>query len=183
MKRVSIEEQRALGIRRPQSPPQVPLAVTRAADLPSRASQGDGAALAHPELVTTLDIAPNATSYVEMKTSAQDRAWGYLIASIPRTFFFSLGLTLVAILATGIGLVAGIVMLIVTFALIEMISYGYTLAISPEGTAHYEARQKWAILRFEQRQRWKHYSRQAGPPWWVVVAGWLTGKGGNHETE
>lgn len=176
-KTVTVEEQRELGIRRVQYPPAK--AATVAADGPAR--QPAASALAHPDLVTDMSIAPNATSYVEMRTSAQDRAWGYLISSIPRTFFFSLGLTLVAILATGINLITGIVLLIVTFALVEMISYGYTLAISPEGTAHYEARQKWAILRYEQRQRWQHYGRQAGPPWWIVALRIVTGKGGNHD--
>lgn len=175
-KTVSIEEQRALGIRRVQYPPAKAATVT--ADLPA---QQTGSALAYPELVTELDIAPNATSYVEMRTSAQDRAWGYLISSIPRTFFFSLGFTLVAILATGIDLVTGFVTLIVTFALVEMISYVYTLSISPEGSAHYEARQKWAILRYEQRQRWAHYRRQNGGDWldrWLDIWQRL---GGNHE--
>lgn len=171
MKTITVEEQRAMGIRRQQYPQETPAAVSpgqalarveRPAALPA---QTLGRAGDYPALVTEMDIRPNASAHVEVKTDAQDRAWGYLIASIPRTFFFALGLTLVAILATGIGLVTGIVLLIATFAVTEMISYAITLWISPEGTAHFEARQKWAILRYEQRQRWAHYRRENGGDW------------------
>jgi hypothetical protein len=37
--------------------------------------------------------------------------------------------------------------------------YCYTLSISAEGVSHYEARNKWAVIREEQRRRWQHYER------------------------
>ena len=65
-------------------------------------------------------------------------------------------------LATDIGVIAGIVMLVSIFSVVELASYIFTLAISAEGTANYEARQKWAVIREEQRERWNHYKRISG---------------------
>ena len=115
-----------------------------------------------PQNDFNLAVTANGTSHVEMKTSAQDRAWGFLIASTPRTFVFSLAIVLISMLATDIGVIAGIVMLVSIFSVVELASYVYTLAISAEGTANYEARQKWAVIREEQRERWKHYKKMQG---------------------
>jgi len=115
-----------------------------------------------PQNDFNMAVTATGTTHVEMKTSAQDRAWGFLIASTPRTFVFSLAITLIGMLATDIGVIAGIVMLVSIFSVVELASYIYTLAISAEGTANYEARQKWAVIREEQRKRWKHYERISG---------------------
>jgi hypothetical protein len=40
-----------------------------------------------------------------------------------------------------------------------IIGYAYTLSISAEGVSHYESRQKWAVIREEQKRRWQHYER------------------------
>ena len=104
-------------------------------------------------------VTPTGTTHVEMKTSAQDRAWGFLIASTPRTFVFSLAIVLISMLATDIGVIAGIVMLVSIFSVVELASYIYTLTISAEGTAHMEAKRKWDVIEREQRKRWKHYER------------------------
>ena len=48
---------------------------------------------------------------------------------------------------------AGLVVMWSSFVLAWLLSYAYTLHTSAEGTAHYEARQKWAVIREEQRRR------------------------------
>ncbi len=115
-----------------------------------------------PQNDFNMAVTPTGTTHVEMKTSAQDRAWGFLIASTPRTFVFSLAITLVSMLATDIGVIAGIVMLVSIFSVVELASYIYTLTISAEGTAHMEAKRKWDVIEREQRKRWKHYERISG---------------------
>lgn len=155
--RVTVEQQDRMGLRRAQYKVIDPPAVTEHKEhiIPDRRPRP--AEMPHP--VADLAVTPTATAHIDMKTSAQDRAWGFLIASTPRTFVFSLAITLVSMLATDIGVIAGIVMLISIFSVVELISYAFTLAISAEGTANYEARMKWAMLRTEQRERWKHYNR------------------------
>lgn len=159
MSKVSIEEQNALGIRRQQYPSQPPPAARPTTEIEIRKA-APPPLNRFPDPVTALDVTPTATARIDMVTSAQDRAVGFLIASTPRTFVFALAITLLAILATGIGVVAGIVVLVSVFSVVELASYIFTLAISAEGTAHYEARQKWAILHYEQRQRWAHYNQR-----------------------
>ena len=107
-------------------------------------------------------VTPTGTSHVEMRTSAKDRAQGFIIASMPRTFAFSLAVTLAAITLGGVTLGAAFVILFSVFSVVEIASYIFTLAISAEGVASYEARQKWAVIREEQRERWNHYKRISG---------------------
>lgn len=105
----------------------------------------------------TLDITPNATQYVEVKTSAVDRAQGFLIASVPRTFAFALTVTLLSIVVGGVTLAASFVILFSVFTVTELISYAITLLMSAEGVSLYEARQKWQVIKREQKNRWEHY--------------------------
>lgn len=155
MEHVTIEEQIKMGIRQP------------ARQLPANYVQGEIVQRPRVEVlppINTYDmqVTPTGTTHVDMRTSAQDRAWGFLIASTPRTFVFALAITLISMLATDMSVLVGIVMLVSIFAVVELASYVFTLAISAEGTAHYEARQKWAIIKEEQRARWKHYNRLNG---------------------
>lgn len=155
--RVSVQEQIERGILQPSnSAKYVPARVE------TQAITHRPAVEVMPQNDFNLAVTPTSTTFVEMRTSAQDRAWGFLIASTPRTFVFSLAIVLISMLATDIGVIAGIVMLVSIFSVVELASYIFTLAISAEGTANYEARQKWAVIREEQRERWNHYKKLQG---------------------
>lgn len=151
---VTVEEQRKMGIRRTQYTPAVPEGTAALARVPKVEAP------AQPPMV--LEVTPTATSHIDMRTSAQDRAIGFLIASMPRTFAFSLAVTLASIVLAGVTLAASLVILFGTFSVVELASYIYTLTVSAEGTAHYEARQKWAVIKREQAERWRHYNRLTG---------------------
>ena len=155
MKNVTVEEQIEMGIRQP------------ARQLPANYVTGEivqrpKAEVLPPIHTYEMSVVPTGTTHVDMRTSAQDRAWGFLIASTPRTFVFALAITLISMLATDIGVFAGIVILVSIFSVVELASYGFTLAISAEGTAHYEARNKWDVIKREQAERWKYYNRMNG---------------------
>lgn len=148
---VTVEQQREMGVRRTNYVSAQPEQTTEIARTPK--------AEVMPQMPVQLNVTPTATSHIDMRTSAQDRAVGFLIASMPRTFAFSLTVTLASIVLGGVTLAVAFVILFGVFSVVELISYIYTLYISAEGTAHYEARQKWGILRREQEERWKHYNR------------------------
>lgn len=151
--RVTVEEQERMGVLRPSKYVSAqPVVVADRRPQPR-------AEIMPPTNDYSVNVIPTATASVDFRTSAQDRAWGFLIASTPRTFVFALGMTLIAMLATGIGVVAGIVILISMFSVIELGSYWYTLRISAEGTAYMEAKRKWAVIEREQRARWAHYNK------------------------
>ncbi len=154
MKTVTIEQQREMGIRHTNYVSAQPETITAIARTPK--------AEVVPQMPVQLDVTPTATSHIDMRTSAQDRAIGFLIASMPRTFAFSLAVTLASIVLAGVTLAASLVIMFGTFSVVELASYVYTLMVSAEGTAHYEARQKWAVIRREQTERWRHYSKLIG---------------------
>lgn len=151
-KNVSIERQREMGLRRSNYSTEAPLAVQARPPAPQR-YQGPPPA----QTPITLDVSPTAVTSVEMRTSAVDRAKGFLIASVPRTAAFALSVSLASIVLADVSFLVALVILFSTFSVVELISYVFTLAISAEGTGHYEAVQKWKVIREEQRQRWKHY--------------------------
>lgn len=154
LKTITIEEQRAMGLLRSSTggPKLVPAVVEKSK--PNSAPP--------PQTPVTLEVTPTAMAAVDFRTSAKDRAVGFLIASIPRTFAFSLAITILSIVVGGVTLAIAFVILFGTFAVVELVSYVYTLAISAEGTANYEARQKWAVIRREQEERWRHYRLGGG---------------------
>lgn len=154
--RVTVDQQIEMGVLRHANPKYVPARVE------TQAITHRPTVEVMPQNDFNMAVVPTATAYVDMRTSAQDRAWGFLIASTPRTFVFSLAIVLISMLATDIGVIAGIVMLVSIFSVVELASYAFTLAISAEGTANYEARQKWAVIREEQRERWNHYKKLQG---------------------
>ncbi len=108
-----------------------------------------------------VDITPSSTQHVEVKTSAVDRAQGFLIASVPRTFAFALTITILSIAVGGVTLAASFVILFSVFSVVELISYAITLLLSAEGVSFYEARQKWQVVKREQMNRWNHYREQS----------------------
>lgn len=108
-----------------------------------------------------IDVPLQSVTNIEMRTSAVDRSKGFLIANLPLFGAFAVGVWLLSGLLTATPLLSflGLCILWSSFVLAWLASYAYTLHTSAEGTAHYEARQKWAILREEQRRRWEHYDR------------------------
>lgn len=154
--RVTVDQQIEMGVLRHANPKYVPARVE------TQAITHRPTVEVMPQNNFDMAVTPTSTTHVDMRTSAQDRAWGFLIASTPRTFVFSLAIVLISMLATDIGVIAGIVMLVSIFSVVELASYAFTLAISAEGTANYEARQKWAVIREEQRERWNHYKKLQG---------------------
>lgn len=109
----------------------------------------------------TLNVPMQATQHIEMKTSAVDRSKGFLIANVPLFGAFALGVWLLTGLLTTAPLFSflGLCILWSSFVLAWLASYAYTLYVSAEGTARYEAVQKWRIVREEQRRRWEHYDK------------------------
>lgn len=112
----------------------------------------------------TLNVPLAATQHIEMRTSAVDRSKGFLIANVPLFGAFAVGVWLLSGLLARYPLFsfAGLVIMWSSFVLAWLASYFYTLYTSAEGTAHYEARQKWAVIREEQRRRWEHYNSLTG---------------------
>ncbi len=107
----------------------------------------------------TLNVPMQATQHIEMKTSATDRAKGFLIANVPLFGAFALGVWLLTGLTTATPLFSflGLCILWSSFVMAWLVSYWYTLRVSAEGIAMFEARAKWQIIAEEQRRRWEHY--------------------------
>jgi len=148
---ITIEEQEGMGLRRP-SQKYVPAGPVRR-DLPAMPLN---ASVNH-----TIDAAPVATQHVEMKTSAVDRSLGFLIASVPLYAGFALLVLLVSIFFGGVPFLSlpALVIFWLSFVAAWVVGYCYTLSVSAEGVSHYEARQKWDVIKEEQRRRWEHYAR------------------------
>ena len=155
--RVTVEEQIERGVLRASNPKYVPARVETQA-----ITHRPTVEVMPPQNNFDMAVTPTGTSHVEMRTSAKDRAQGFIIASMPRTFAFSLAVTLAAITLGGVTLGAAFVILFGVFSIVEIASYIFTLSISAEGVASYEARQKWAVIREEQRERWNHYKKMQG---------------------
>ena len=109
----------------------------------------------------TIDVPMQATQHVEMKTSAVDRSLGFLIASVPLYGGFALLVLLVSIFFAGVPFLSlsALVIFWLSFVAAWVLGYAYTLSVSAEGVSHYEARQKWDVIKTEQRRRWEHYER------------------------
>lgn len=104
-----------------------------------------------------LDVPITATQHVDVRTSAVDRAQGFLISSVPRTFAFALTVTILSIVVGGVTLATSFLILFSVFSVVELISYAITLLLSAEGVSWYEAKRKWDTVQREQRNRWRHY--------------------------
>ena len=153
---VSVQEQIERGVLQPSNSKYVPARVE------TQAITHRPTVEVMPQNNFDMAVVPTATAYVEMKTSAKDRAQGFIIASMPRTFAFSLAVTLAAITLGGVTLGAAFVILFSVFSVVEIASYIFTLAISAEGVAHMEAKRKWDVIEREQRERWNHYKKLQG---------------------
>jgi hypothetical protein len=98
-----------------------------------------------------------------MKTSAVDRSKGFLIANLPLFGAFALGVWLLSGLVTTTPLFSflGLCILWSSFVLAWLASYWYTLRVSAEGIAMFEAKSKWRIIEKEHDRRWQHYDKLA----------------------
>ena len=116
------------------------------------------------EIVHTIDAAPNATQHIEMKTSAVDRAQGFLIASVPMYALFGTAVVALCVLGWNVPLYSLATLTIFTLAFLAawVVGYAWTLHVSAEGVSLYEAKQKWAIIEREQRERWAAWHQQNG---------------------
>lgn len=151
---VTIDEQEAMGLRRPRrdmvlpEPTQAPV-VRR---MPTEINQ-----TSH-----VIDVAPSAQHIVTMKTSAKDRAEGFLIATVPLFAGLALGMVLISVFFFGVPFLSlpALVIFWISFVAAWLLAYVYTLAVSAEGIAMFEARQKWNVIKREQQERWAYYKNQ-----------------------
>ena len=108
-----------------------------------------------------LDVTPSAAAHVEVRTSHQDRAKGYLISTVPLCGAFALCVVIVrtAYAYSPLLSMASLLWFWTTFCLFWLLSYiwGYVIQ-SPEFTMLYEARGKLKLLEREQKERWKYYN-------------------------
>ena len=141
---ITIEQQEGMGLRRPSQKfvPAAPLARRQAPAMPLNASVNH-----------TIDAAPVATQHVEMRTSAVDRSLGFLIASVPLYAGFALVVLLVSVFFAGVPFLSlpALVIFWLSFVAAWIVGYTYTLSVSAEGVSRYEATQKWAVIREEQK--------------------------------
>lgn len=168
---ITLDEQEGMGLRRPVQR-FVPAGPVRQEAPPMPINSN---------VALTIDAPPSATQHVEMKTSAVDRALGFLIASVPLYGGFALLVLLVCIFFAGVPLFSlpALVIFWLSFVAAWIIGYAYTLSVSAEGVSYFEARAKWRIISEEHRLRWRFYAKQtgidlddddAGGGWWWLVA-------------
>ena len=113
------------------------------------------------EVAHIIDVPMNATQHIELRTSAVDRAKGFLIASVPLYAAFALAVLLLSVLFANVPFWSfwGLAIFWLSFVLAWLWGYRETLRKSAEGIALFEAEEKWSIIREEQRRRWEHYDR------------------------
>lgn len=111
-----------------------------------------------------INVQPSATQHIEMRTSAVDRSKGFLIATVPLFAAFAVAAVLIAYVAFEVPVlsVAALTIFWLTFVGAWVTSYLYTLAISAEGIARFEAGRKWRVIEREQTERWNYYRNQDG---------------------
>lgn len=114
------------------------------------------------QVAHVIDVAPVATQHVEMKTSAVDRAQGFLIASVPLYAGFATAVAGVCVFGFAVPIfsMATFIIFWLSFVAAWVVGYAYTLQISPEGVSLFEAKEKWGVIRREQEYRWNHYQSQ-----------------------
>ena len=113
------------------------------------------------EVAHTINAPLSATQHIEMRTSATDRAKGFLIASVPLYAAFGLAVLVVSVLYAGVPFWSfwSFAIFWLSFVLAWLVGYRETLIRSAEGIAMWEAKAKWQILEREQEYRWRHYER------------------------
>jgi hypothetical protein len=111
----------------------------------------------------TIDVPLQSVTNIEMRTSAVDRSKGFLIANLPLFGAFAIGVWVLSGMLTNAPLFSflGLCILWSSFVLAWLASYWYTLRVSAEGIAMFEAKSKWRIIEKEHDRRWQHYDKLA----------------------
>ena len=152
---VTIDEQRAMGLRRQNQYPAnyVPPMPARRAELPAQHST-----------TYTIDAHPSAQLASVTHTSATDRAKGYLLIQAPLAVVVGVLVVTVGKVLADYPLLSLSAFLIfwLSFAVTWLAGWGLTLLLSAEGVSFYEARRKWNVIEREQDERWNHYNRLTG---------------------
>ena len=132
------------------------------AEVTAVAKRGPAQVLPVQDTRHTIDVPLAATQHIEMRTSATDRAKGFLIANVPLFGAFALGVWLLSGLMTKTPLFSflGLCILWSSFVLAWLVSYWYTLRVSAEGIAMFEAKAKWGVIRHHHDRMWDYYERQ-----------------------
>lgn len=107
----------------------------------------------------TIDAPMASTQHVEFKSSAVDRAQGFLLASVPLYMAFATCVVAVIVLGWSVPLMSlpTLVIFMLSFTAAWVVGYGYTLSVSAEGISLFEAVSKWSVIKEEQRRRWEHW--------------------------
>lgn len=111
-----------------------------------------------------IDVAPSSQHLVTMKTSAVDRAQGFLISTTPLFAGLALGFVLISVFFFNVPFMSltALVIFWLSFVAAWLLAYVYTLAVSAEGIAFFEAKKKWQVIEREQRERWSYYKQMNG---------------------
>jgi len=130
--------------------------------LPAKRQPTDVELMPRYEVLHQIDAPLSATQHVDMRTSAVDRSFGFLLASVPLYLAFALGVLLLTVLFTDTPFFSfwAFAIFWLSFVLAWVWGYRETLMKSAEGVAFYESQRKWDVIEEEQRRRWEHYERQ-----------------------
>lgn len=116
---------------------------------------------ANSKMEIVIDAPLTSTQHTEVKTSHTDRAVGFLIATLPMDA--ALGICVLALTVVGYGVpllsLPALLIFFLSFTASFVVCYCYTLTMSPEGVAFYEAIMKWKLLDREQQKRWESWDR------------------------
>lgn len=155
-KTVTYQEQIDMGLIRPRNNIVKPAPAT---PVVRRMPPGELNAVSH-----VIDVAPSATHHVEMRTSAVDRSKGFLIATVPLFAGLALGMVLISVFFFDVPFLSlpALVIFWLSFVASWLLAYVYTLAVSAEGIAMFEAKSKWDVIKREQRERWDYYKKLNG---------------------
>lgn len=117
---------------------------------------------ASTESITRFDVAPSATSNVEVKTSAVDRARGFVIATRELGIVFGVTSVVVAWLFADVPILSlpTLAIFLLVYASTWGFAYYQTLAHSAEAAPLKEANRKLDIIEFDVRKRWEAYERE-----------------------
>lgn len=164
MAKVTIEEQRQMGLRSAQQlqtknfvaalPPDHQTAYT----LPAK-----------PEILPAYEpranVAQPVTQHVEMRTSAVDRSKGFQIAITPVAFVLGFLAVLVSVAFESEFLsFASVLIFWLTFSAVYVAGWALTAVVTPEFVTLINALRQWKLLEREQFERWDHYRWQVGRP-------------------
>jgi len=104
----------------------------------------------------------SVTQHVEMKTSAEDRARGFVMVTRGLGLAFAVGAAVVTA-ALGIVPVLSLAMLGIlagVYAAVWLAAYWMTLRQSAEGTSRFREEQYWKMLREDRKAFWREHRRR-----------------------